>query len=187
MLEPYDFEAMPESQIETLICGDVRVIRCARKSYSMRLSDDLRLTVRAPLHAEDAQIRAFVDANREWILKTARLILIRLQKEEHFDTPEQRSRAHNILSEKVRRYAQRMCVVPTSIRITGAKKRYGSCSGQNGICFSVYLLQCPDAFIDYVVVHELAHIRHKNHSPDFYAEIAAVLPDYRARIRLMRK
>jgi predicted metal-dependent hydrolase len=48
-------------------------------------------------------------------------------------------------------------------------------------------MQYPDAAIDYVVVHELAHIVHKNHGKMFYALIESVLPDYKARIRLLRE
>lgn len=73
-------------------------------------------------------------------------------------------------------YAAIMGVVPTSVKITAAKSRFGSCSGKNGICFSLYLMQYQEEAIDYVVVHELAHIRHHDHSSAFYAEVAKVMP-----------
>ena len=79
-----------------------------------------------------------------------------------------------------------MGVMPTSIKITSAKKRFGSCSGQNGICYSWRLMLYPSEAIDYVVVHELAHIRQKNHSPAFYKEVAKILPDYKAREKLLK-
>ena len=79
-----------------------------------------------------------------------------------------------------------MGVVPTSVKITAARTRFGSCSGKNGICFSLYLMQYPEEAIDYVVVHELAHIRHHDHSSAFYAEVAKVMPDYRVRMKLLK-
>ena len=79
-----------------------------------------------------------------------------------------------------------MGLTPTGVRITGARRRFGSCSAKNSLCFSWRLMLYPQAAVDYVVVHELAHIAHKNHGPAFYACIAAVLPDYKARIRLLK-
>ena len=79
-----------------------------------------------------------------------------------------------------------MGVQPAGIAITGARKRFGSCSGKNRICFSWRLMAYPEAAIDYVVVHELAHIRHKNHGPDFYAFVQEILPDWRERRALLR-
>lgn len=58
---------------------------------------------------------------------------------------------------------------------------------QNGLCFSWRLLLYPPEAVDYVVVHELAHILEKNHAPAFYRLIAGVLPDYRARERLLKE
>ena len=78
-------------------------------------------------------------------------------------------------------------VTPTGIKITSAKKRFGSCNGKNSICFSLYLMQYPQAAIDYVVVHELCHIRHHDHSPAFYRLVESVLPDYKERERLLRR
>ena len=67
-----------------------------------------------------------------------------------------------------------------------ARTRYGSCSGKNSLCFSCFLMNCPDAAMDLVVVHELCHIQVKNHGPDFYALLEQVLPDWRERKKLLR-
>ena len=85
-----------------------------------------------------------------------------------------------------RLWARRMGVTPTGVKITSARKRYGSCSGKNSLCFSCFLMNCPEAAIDLVVVHELCHIRVKNHGPAFYALLERYLPDYRERKKLLR-
>ena len=77
-----------------------------------------------------------------------------------------------------------MGVEPTCIKINSAKKRYGSCSGKNSLNFSLYLMDKDERFIDYVVVHELAHIVHHNHSKEFYALIEKYMPDYKERKKL---
>lgn len=72
------------------------------------------------------------------------------------------------------------------MRITAARTRYGSCSGKNSLSFSCFLVNYPDQAIDLVVVHELCHIRVKNHGPAFYALLEQYLPDYRERRQLLR-
>ena len=79
-----------------------------------------------------------------------------------------------------------MGVTPTGLKITTARKRYGSCSGKNSLCFSCFLMNCPEEAIDLVVVHELCHIREKNHGPRFYALLEQYLPDYKERKKLLK-
>ncbi|MDR1440494.1 MAG: M48 family metallopeptidase [Clostridiales bacterium] len=89
--------------------------------------------------------------------------------------------ARQSLGERLHEYAGLMGVAPSSMKITGAKTRWGSCSGKNTINFSWRLIMAPNDAIDYVVVHELAHIRQHNHSPAFWAIVAKHMPDYRLR------
>ena len=72
------------------------------------------------------------------------------------------------------------------ITITSAKKRLGSCSIKGNICYSLYLLLYPDTAIDYVVVHELAHLVEPNHSKRFYDVIEQFLPDWEERRKLLQ-
>ncbi|MEG1614194.1 MAG: M48 family metallopeptidase, partial [Oscillospiraceae bacterium] len=75
---------------------------------------------------------------------------------------------------------------PTAVKITSAEKRFGSCSGKNSLCFSYRLMQYPQDAIDYVIVHELAHIKHKNHSKNFYELIEQYMPDYKERNAILK-
>ena len=79
-----------------------------------------------------------------------------------------------------------MGVTPTGLKITTARKRYGSCSPTNSLCFSCFLMARPEAAIDLVVVHELCHIKEKNHGPRFYALLEQYLPDHKERKNLLR-
>ena len=101
-----------------------------------------------------------------------------------------KARAYELLVRKTNYYEQIMNLYPAKIKITSAKKRFGSCTGHkdgtNTICYSYKLIFYPDAAIDYVVVHELAHIQYKNHGKAFYRLIESVLPDYKERIKLLR-
>ena len=77
--------------------------------------------------------------------------------------------------------AAHMGVAPTVVKINSARTRWGSCSSRKSLNFSWRLVMAPDDVIDYVVVHELAHFFHMNHSAKFWAVVEQVLPDYRQR------
>ena len=95
-------------------------------------------------------------------------------------------RAREIILPKVAHWSAVTGLVPAGITITAARTRYGSCSGKNRLSFSCFLVNCPDAAIDLVVVHELCHIREKNHGAGFYALLSRYLPDHRERKRLLK-
>lgn len=95
--------------------------------------------------------------------------------------------AEAVITERVHYYAALMGVRPSSVKITSAKTRWGSCSGKNGICFSWKLIFAALSAVDYVVVHELAHIKEHNHSARFWAVVSGVLPDYRQRQSMLKQ
>lgn len=94
--------------------------------------------------------------------------------------------AEKTLAEKSRKYAELMQVVPVKIRINSAKTRWGSCSGKNSINFSWRLILANERCVDYVVVHELAHIAEHNHSPRFWAVVSRYMPDYKEQNKALR-
>ena len=83
-----------------------------------------------------------------------------------------------------------MAVKPAAVKINGAQTRWGSCSARRSVNFSWRLILAEDNLVDYVIVHELAHLKELNHSPRFWALVAAYVPDYqirRARLRELQK
>lgn len=98
-----------------------------------------------------------------------------------------RELAREGLARRIERYAPQVGVVPAGLRITSASTRFGSCSGKNSLSFSYKLIWAPEELVDYVVVHELCHIRQHNHSAAFWREVEAVLPDYRVREQALRE
>lgn len=85
------------------------------------------------------------------------------------------------LTERTLDFAKLMSVTPTAVKINGAVSRWGSCSGRKSINFSWRLIMADDNVIDYVAVHELAHLTEMNHSARFWAIVEGVLSDYRER------
>lgn len=92
-----------------------------------------------------------------------------------------RARAREIFAERVNYYSKRLDLLPRGIRITAARTRYGSCSSDDRLSFSYRLIMAPYHVIDYIIVHELAHIKVKNHSKKFWEYVEKVMPDYKER------
>lgn len=76
---------------------------------------------------------------------------------------------------------------PEKIRISGANTRWGSCSSNRTISFSWKLIQCPLETVDYVIVHELSHLKELNHSPAFWQQVEKFIPDYRKRKQQLKE
>lgn len=89
-----------------------------------------------------------------------------------------KTRACDVLKERVNMYSELTSWRHTSLKVTSAKTRWGSCSGKGALNFTWRLVMAPLAAVDYVVVHELAHINERNHSSRFWNAVASVLPMY---------
>ncbi len=89
--------------------------------------------------------------------------------------------AELIVKERCAYFSMVTGLVPASVRVTGARRRWGSCTSEGNVNFSWRLVQAPPGIVDYVVVHELAHLSHHNHSQSFWHKVSGILPDYRER------
>jgi predicted metal-dependent hydrolase len=78
-------------------------------------------------------------------------------------------------------------LLPSGVRVSNALHRWGSCSPHNRISLSWRLVTTPPSVIDYVIVHELAHIREKNHGSRFWHCVESIMPDHRERRRRLRE
>jgi len=83
--------------------------------------------------------------------------------------------------ERVHYYSNRLQLFPQGIRITNARSRWGSCSQVNRLSFSWRIIMSSLTVIDYILIHELVHIREKSHSKRFWTLLESILPDYRKR------
>ena len=97
-----------------------------------------------------------------------------------------RKKAKEIIPEIVEKYALIMNLYPTSIKFRKNKNTWGSCNYKNGLNFNILLMKFPLEIIEYVVIHELAHIKHKNHSKRFWNFVEIYCADYKKRIKLFK-
>ena len=164
------------------------IIYSDRRTISIIVKNG-KVAVRAPKKIKREYIDSFVREHRDWIEKS-------LEKSKQSPDPiadlsskeieKLREKARKILTDKTEYYSKIMGLKCGRITITGARTRFGSCSSKGNISYSYRLILYPDAAIDYVVVHELAHLRKMNHSKEFYKIIESILPDYKQRIKLLK-
>ena len=166
------------------------LLRSARKTVALEITREGEVLVRAPLRMAKAQIDAFVAGHEQWI--STHLARRQQQLAAHPEPDDAKKAAliraaKEILPGKVAHYAARMGVQPTGITVTAAATRFGSCSSKGRLSFSWRLMDYPEDAIDYVVVHELAHLLHMDHSRRFYAVVESILPDWKRRRALLKE
>lgn len=91
-----------------------------------------------------------------------------------------RQQAEALLSERTRQLSQQTGLVPGKIQIKSYKSRWGSCNIKGDIQLNWQLIQAPWHIIDYVIIHELCHLQHHNHSPAFWELVGSIDPNYPA-------
>jgi predicted metal-dependent hydrolase len=87
----------------------------------------------------------------------------------------------------VEKYADQMGVSPRKVFIRSQRTRWGSCSGKGNLNFNLRLIAVPPELRNYVVIHELAHLKHRNHSKTFWNFVSRFYPDYRSAREELKK
>ena len=165
------------------------LIRSDRRTVALEITRDGRVLIRAPRRMPQQEIDRFFAAHQDWLQE--HLAKQQSWQQAHPEPTKAQqdallARANTELPEKVAYYAAKMGLQPAGITITGARTRFGSCSPKNRLCFSWRLMAYPEEAIDYVVVHELAHLVHRNHGPEFHGLVERILPDHKQRQKLLR-
>lgn len=97
-----------------------------------------------------------------------------------------KKRARTKMQKRLDFWAKKLDVKYKKFSVTNPERRWGSCSRDNAIRLNWRLIMAPLPILDYVVAHELSHIRHKNHSAGFWNFLAQAMPDYKARRKTLR-
>ena len=166
---------------------EIEIIKSNRKTIAIEVRQDLRVIVRAPKRASNREIMKFVEQKQDWIAKHLAYMQIRYEetrrvKEKQFtdeDIRKMKDEAKRVIPDRVKYYAGIMGVTFGKITIKNQKTRWGSCSSKGNLNFNCLLMLTPDKVRDYVVIHELCHLKQMNHSKMFWAEVEKVMPDYK--------
>jgi predicted metal-dependent hydrolase len=162
-----------------------------RRTIGIVLSDNGEVVVRAPLRTPRRTVEDIVRRKAGWIERQRRDISRRGGATEAPTlTPTQlskaRAAAEPVLQAAVDRWARTMNCTPKRLLVRNQKRIWGSCARDGTLRLNWRLALLPQALIDYVVVHELTHLRVRNHQREFWSAVEAVLPDYRERRAQLR-
>lgn len=189
--------------------GSYHLVRSSRKTIAIIIRRDGTVEVRAPFRTSKAAIEAFLMEKIGWIQRylTPLSGMSGSQfsgktgnngsgtEKEHGEsliafTPEElmmfAQKAKKVIPERAAWYAAQMGVTYHRITIRAQKTRWGSCSTKGNLNFNCLLVLAPSRVLDYVVVHELCHLLEMNHSPQFWAAVARMMPDYREQRQWLR-
>ncbi len=149
---------------------EYQLIRSRWKTLEICVKPGGILVVRAPMRLSKKDIEKFLAKKETWILeKQQKLRQVSPPKDySPEEISELKRKTLELVIPRVSHFSALIGVTPTGIRITEAKKRWGSCTAKNSLNFSFLLAEKPAVFIDSVVIHELCHIVYHNHSREFW-------------------
>jgi hypothetical protein len=160
------------------------------KRYLIRVKADGTIRVTIPRGGSKREAVSFVAAQRQWILEQQTRVARAsdARPEMTLERARQlRARAARELPARLHALAARFGLTVTRISIRNQRWRWGSCSRQGHICLNWRLVDMPSDVRDYVLIHELMHLRRMDHSPKFWAFVEAACPDYQQARRWLRE
>ena len=164
----------------------LQVIRSNRKSIGLEIRSAEDIRVRIPSRLSDRELKKFVNAHKDWIFEKAELIENWEDQRASTGAPSweglskvELQNIKNKFADRVSYFAEIMNVTFGRITNRNKKTRWGSCSTKGNLNFNYQLYYLPDELLDYVVVHELSHRRHMDHSKEFWTEVEKYCPNYR--------
>ena len=158
------------------------ILRSRRKTIAIEITPAGQILVRCPLGMSQRAVQQFVSSKQAWICTHLNRIAQTpvLPTFTESELCEMVQWAKDTLPERVAFWAARACVDYGRITIRRQHSRWGSCTNTGNLNFNCLLAMVPEEVLDYIIVHELCHRKHMNHSSAFWAEVSRLLPDYEA-------
>ena len=156
-----------------------------RRSISVSVMTDNRVLVKAPYGTTERTVQEFLLSKKDWIKKHLEKQNREEEKAESLgllsadEIKQIKKQARRVIPQRVEYWANRIGVTYGRIAIRLQSSRWGSCVQNGNLNFNCLLVLMPLEIMDSVVVHELCHRRHMNHSREFYEEVLRIFPDYK--------
>lgn len=160
-----------------------QTIRSQRKTIAIQITSNHQVLVRAPLQCSDQEILRFIESKHSWIHKSlTKLENISNTKAYPFtkeELIELKQQAEKDILYRLSIFSPQIGVTYNKVSFKFQISRWGSCSSKGNLNFNCVLMCVPSDVRDYVVVHELCHLKHMNHSPLFWCEVKRIIPNYK--------
>ena len=171
------------------------LVKSSRRSIGITIKPGGEIIIRAPRNLTNTAILSFVQEKADWILRTyekqhsIQPPIRSSQEQKQIQALEKRYRdaAKEYIPKRAAYYHQFTGGHYKKITIRDQKTRWGSCSGTGNLSFNFRLMLAPPRVLDYVVVHELCHLTHMNHSKDFWNMVERILPDYKEQRKWLKE
>lgn len=155
------------------------------RRYVLRVENDGRVRVTIPRGGSRREAEAFVHRHVDWIIKQR--ALAPGQQPGLGDDTAIREKARHELPTRLRQLAAQHGLTVTRVSVRNQRSRWGSCGRDGHICVNWRLVLMPPYVRDYVLVHELMHLRRMDHSPAYWRLVADAFPDYRSAREWLRR
>ena len=165
-----------------------RLVRSSRKTLSLQVTAEGEVVVRAPRLYPKYKIEAFLRQKEPWI-RAQQQKLVRSPRIPTLSEAEHKAlvkEAKGWFTARTAWFAPLVGVTYGSVTIRTQKTRWGSCTGKGDLNFNCLLMLAPEEVRDYVIVHELCHRKHMDHSAAFWAEVERVCPDCKLRRKWLK-
>jgi predicted metal-dependent hydrolase len=173
------------------VIGYTTKINKRAKRISVRVYPDERVVVTMPKKLPEAFVQGFVERKSEWILQTQDWFKKHPQpvrtKHTKREIEQYKKEALQLVTERLLHFNQQYGFRYTKISIRNQKTRWGSCSRTGTLSFNYRIALLPSGLADYIIVHELCHLKEMNHSVKFWKLVSETTPDWKERRKALRK
>lgn len=167
-------------------CIEYKLIRSKRRTISLQVNSDAEVIVRAPQFVSADQINDFIVEKQDWLdkkieVKRKQLDVLQGQKRHRADEwyKEKKKLARHVFAKRIAHYEKLTGLKVSKLRLSSARTRWGSCTFNGTVSLVWRLILAPIEVIDYVVLHEIMHLKHPNHSRTFWEAVQLYMPDYK--------
>ena len=160
------------------------------RRLTLRVTHDLKVVVTIPRLVSKRMVERFIHQHKEWITKQLEKIKFSSALPIPHTTQEihrAKITARQLVLKKLLQFNEQYNFYYASVSIRSQRTRWGSCSRRQHLSFNYQIALLPEELADYIVIHELCHLKEMNHSKNFWALVAQTIPDYRDRRRQLKK
>ena len=161
------------------------------RKLKLIVQSDATIVVSAPMRFSEKRAEKFMHEKADWLLERIKFFEKqndnKLIKTTRADYLKRKEKVRKIISQKLKEFNEHYNFAYKRVSVRNQKTRWGSCSKDGNLNFNYRLIYLPDKLFDYVIVHELCHLKEMNHSIRFWNLVAKTVPDYKAIRRELKK
>ncbi len=170
--------------------GEVKLRKSSRyRKITIGVNKKGEVRISAPYFVSAKKAISFFVSSREWVAEALEKCRKRMDEKpslSEYDIAMMREEAAAVLPKRLAELAGEYGFSYNAVRLKHNSSNWGSCSAKKNINLNISLIRLPDELRDYVMLHELCHLKHMNHGPEFHALLESVCPDHLGKKRVLR-